>query len=508
LRNSNHKYQKKKNSNHISFQSTDEVTAEIIRSTYQNSEDVKVVLHKFADEQQEIDAIFIYCDNLVDKKQINQYIIPQLKKMITNNHPKIFKDGVEWNHEELEWTPLKVETGLNSISLEIFDGNLVIYFPKFSAFFSVSASNKPNRSTEQSSYEVSVRGPRDNFTEDISTNIALIRKRLRSPTLSYQSYTIGKRSQTKVGLLYLEDVVNTELLDTIQNRLSIVEIDGIISSTQLQEMMSKQSLSIFPLSADTSRPDFAVDCLLQGRIIVIVDGSPLVIIAPVTITFLIKAAEDSHFNYLPISLARFYRWIGFLLAVYLPGFWMALLAYHQDQIPFPLLATVTVARSGLPFPAPLELMFVLFLFEMFREAGQRLPSPLGQTLSVVGGLIIGDAAIRSGFISPSVIVITALSAISGYTLVNQILASAISILRGFVLVCSIFMGLYGFMIAGFVIVIYIARLRSFGIPYLALVFPKFSSDFFKALFRLPWKSYRERVSYVRTRDSSKTDEGE
>lgn len=183
---------------------------------------------------------------------------------------------------------------------------------------------------------------------------------------------------------------------------------------------------------------------------------------------------------------------------------MALLAYHQDQIPFPLLATVTVARSGLPFPAPLD----LFLFEMFREAGQRLPSPLGQTLSVVGGLIIGDAAIRSGFISPSVIVITALSAISGYTLVNQILASAISILRGVVLVCSIFMGLYGFMIAGFFIVIYIARLRSFGIPYLALVFPKSSSDFFKALFRLPWKSYRERVSYVRTPDSSKTDEGE
>ncbi|ACJ82681.1 MULTISPECIES: spore germination protein [Bacillus] len=223
---------------------------------------------------------------------------------------------------------------------------------------------------------------------------------------------------------------------------------------------------------------------------------------------LIKAAEDSHFNFLTVSFARFYRWIGFLLAVFLPGFWMALLAYHQDQIPFPLLATVTVARSGLPFPAPLELIIVLFLFEMFREAGQRLPSPLGQTLSVVGGLIIGDAAIRSGFISPSVIVITALSAIAGYTLVNQILAGAVSILRGFVLLCSILMGLYGFMLAGFVIVLYISRLRSFGIPYLALVFPKSSSDFFKGLFRLPWRSYRHRVDYLRTNDSSKTDEGE
>lgn len=503
-----HKKQKELNSYHATFQNTDEVNEEKIRSTYQKSEDVKVVLHKFTNEQQEINTIFIYCENLVDKKQINQIIIPQLKKMTTKNYYKIFKEGVEWNQDDLEWTPLKVETGLNSISLEIFDGNLVIYFPEFSAFFSVSASNKPNRSTEQSNYEVSVRGPRDNFTEDISTNIVLIRKRLRSPTLSYQTYTIGTRTQTKVGLLYLEDVVNTEMLDTIRERLSNVEIDGIISSTQLQEMVSKQSLSIFPLSADTSRPDFAVECLLQGRIIIVVDGSPLVIIAPVTITFLIKAAEDSHFNYLPMSLARFYRWVGFLLAVYLPGFWMALLSYHQDQIPFPLLATVTVARSGLPFPAPLELMIVLFLFEMFREAGQRLPSPLGQTLSVVGGLIIGDAAIRSGFISPSVIVITALSAISGYTLVNQILASSISILRGFVLLCSSVMGLYGFMIGGFMIVIYMARLRSFGIPYLALVFPKSSSDLFKALFRLPWKSYRERVSYVRTRDNTKTDEGE
>ena len=186
---------------------------------------------------------------------------------------------------------------------------------------------------------------------------------------------------------------------------------------------------------------------------------------------------------------------------------MALLAYHQDQIPFPLLATVTVARSGLPFPAPLELIIVLFLLRCSVKPVKDYP-PLGQTLSVVGGLIIGDAAIRSGFISPSVIVITALSAIAGYTLVNQLLAGAVSILRGFVLVCSILMGLYGFILAGFVIFLYTSRLRSFGIPYLALVFPKSSSEFFKGLFRLPWRSYRQRVGYLRTNDSSKTDEGE
>lgn len=506
IRNQNNK--KEKSANHSTYQINSKVNEEKIRSTFQNSEDVKVVPHKLGNEIKEMETIFIYCDSLVDKKQINQIIIPQLEKMAQNNHYPFLKETIERYQQELEWTPLEVEEDLNSISLEIFNGNLVIHFPKWLTFFSISASNKPNRSTEQSNYETSIRGPRDNFIEDISTNVALIRKRLRHPTLSYQTYKLGKRTQTQVGLLYLEDVVNLEVLANIRKRLSLIDIDGIISSTQLQELISKQSLSIFPLSSDTSRPDFAVECLLQGRVVIIVDGSPLVIIAPVTITFLIKAAEDSHFNYLPISFARFYRWIGFLFAVYLPGFWMALLAYHQDQIPFPLLATVTVARSGLPFPAPLELMIVLFLFEMFREAGQRLPAPLGQTLSVVGGLIIGDAAIRSGFISPSVIVITALSAIAGYTLVNQLLAGAVSILRGFVLICSIFMGLYGFMLAGFVITIYISRLRSFGIPYLALVFPKSSSDFFKALFRLPWKSYRERVSYLRTQDNSKTDEGE
>lgn len=484
------------------------INEEKIRSTYQNSEDVKVVLHKIGSEDSDIETFFIYCESLVDKKQINQFIIPQLEKIAQKHQYRFLKEEIDKYQQDLEWTPLEVSEGFESISLEIFNGNLVLYFPKSFTFFSVSASNKPNRSTEQSNYETSIRGPRDNFIEDISTNVALIRKRLRHPTLSYQTLTLGKRTQTQIGILYLKDVVNLEILNNILECLTLIDIDGVVSSTQIQEMVSKQSLSIFPLCGDTARPDFAVECLLQGRVVIIIDGSPIVIIAPVTITFLIKAAEDSHFNFLTVSFARFYRWVGFLLAVFLPGFWMALLAYHQDQIPFPLLATVTVARSGLPFPAPLELIIVLFLFEMFREAGQRLPSPLGQTLSVVGGLIIGDAAIRSAFISPSVIVITALSAIAGYTLVNQLLAGAVSILRGFVLLCSILMGLYGFMLGGFVIVLYLSRLRSFGIPYLALVFPKSSSDFFKALFRLPWRSYGHRVSYLRTNDSSKTDEGE
>jgi len=162
---------------------------EKIRSTYQNSEDVKVVLHKIGSEEKAVETFFIYCESLVDKKQINQIVIPQLEKIAQKHQYLFLKEEIHKYQQELEWTPLKVGEGLESISLEIFNGNLVLYFPKSLTFFSVNASNKPNRSTEQSNYEISVRGPRDNFIEDISTNVALIRKRLRHPTLSYQTLT-------------------------------------------------------------------------------------------------------------------------------------------------------------------------------------------------------------------------------------------------------------------------------------------------------------------------------
>jgi len=471
-----------------------------IRSLYAHCEDVKIIVHSMGNPS--IPILLIYSDYIVDKKQMNDIILPRLQEMMMK---KKEKDG-SWD-QEIEWTKLEAKNELNQVSLEIFDGNLVLFFLDDQAFYSVSVSNKPNRSPEDSNYEVSIRGPRDSFVEDISTNVALIRKRLRHPSLSYQTFTIGERTQTKIGLLYLEDVVNMNILGEIRHRLSNISLDGITSTTQVQEIIADQSLSIFPLTGDTTRPDFAVDCLLQGRFILVVDGNPLVIIAPVTISFLVKSAEDTHFSYLPVSLGRLFRYSGFLIAIYLPGFWIALLAYHQDQIPFTLLATVTMARLGLPFPAPLELFIVLFLLELFREAGQRLPSPIGQTLSVVGGLIIGDAAIRAGFISPSVIVITALSAIAGYTLVNQVLLGAVSVMRAAVVIASSVLGLFGFFIAGFAITLHLARLRSFGIPYLVQVNPQSVSDVLKALFRFPWKFIFHRPVYMQNQNTGKRKEG-
>jgi hypothetical protein len=246
---------------------------------------------------------------------------------------------------------------------------------------------------------------------------------------------------------------------------------------------------------------------MSGRFVLIVDGNPSVIIGPVNLFLLLKSPEDASFPFLPVNMGRLLRFIGLFVTIFLPGFYIALTSFHMDQIPFPLVATISVGRMGLPMESGIEMFLIMLLMELFREAGVRLPSAIGQTLTVVGGLIIGDAAIRAGMVSPLMIVVIAVTVVAGATIVNQVMTSSILILRFLCFILGATLGIYGFILSMILFLIYLTDLKSFGIPYLTPLTPLNFKQAIASLFKVPTGLGKRRPVYLETQKPRKDGKG-
>ncbi|CAH1203611.1 Spore germination protein XA [Paenibacillus plantiphilus] len=468
-----------------------------LKRQFAHSHDVKILQHYFS-ETPDSALILIYSEGTCGRDAIGKTVMPALEQLYARaGQFQVFNNTLL---SSLPLTAWEGEWTKEAIAEHIFEGMLVLVFPVIHSVFLMDIAKMPQRSPEESSTEISIKGPKDGFVENITTNIALIRKRIRSETLCCEIVTLGTRTKTKISLMYISDILSPSLLKTIRHRLDRIKVDGIYSIGQVEELISDRRHVLLPLTDFTGRPDYTVNALLNGRFVLIIDGSPMVLIGPATFGLQIKSPEDLQFQFQYVSFARSIRLICLLITLLLPGLWVSLVAFNQDQLPFRLLATITVARLGLPFPAQLELLIMLILLEIFREAGSRLPNAIGQTLTVVGGLIIGDASIRAGLVSPSSVVVGALTSVSAVTLVNQNLSVAVSLIRFGLFLFASFFGIYGLFVGAILLVGYMATLRSFGVPYLIPLSPiQFSS--FPSLFRLPWSKLRRRPKYLNTIDS-------
>ncbi|MFC5452769.1 spore germination protein [Paenibacillus aestuarii] len=424
----------------------------------------------------------VYCEGMSDFRQLNETVFPVFKVILDHGYSEdqiALQMSMSLQIQELDpdenWT------------VSLFSGQLIILTGK--RMFSYNMDTIPKRNPEESATEISLKGPRDGFTEEISTNIALIRKRLRTENLHNEQYVIGDESQTMVSLLYMKNIASPDVLEEARRRIKNYQNSALLSSMQFEEILGDQPYSLFPLVDYIGRPDFAAQCLLRGRFVILVNGSPMVLIAPTNLTEQLKSPEDLHFPYYFVAFERLLRIVGLLVSIFLPGFWIALTAFNMEQIPFKLLATVTNSRLGLPLSAPMESLLMLGLFELFREAGIRLPRAVGQTVAVVGGLIVGDSAIRAGLTSPTMLVTSAITAVATFILVNQSLSGSVSILRLFSLLLSSILGMFGFFISVMFIVIYMAGLESFGLGYLEPLSPPTFGDIIKAILDIPkkWK---------------------
>ncbi len=473
----------------------------LLRETFMDADDVIVKSSRLGSAEDGFTVVMVYCAGMVDHKQINGSIYPQLDTVRSKlREPTLLAQELE---SVLEARALADLTDIRGMASRVFSGDLLLFFPGAQLLYAVNIANAPQRKPEESSTEISIKGPRDAFTEDAAVNVALIRKRLKSLSLVNERLVLGRRSHSTVNLLYVKDIANPAFIAEARNRLGKLDVDGLTSISQLEEALSDSPYALFPLVDYVGRPDHATDSLLNGRFVVLLEGSPMVLIGPGNLLFQLKSPEDAHLPYYYVVLERLLRLVGLVLAIYLPGFYVAVTAFQLDQIPFPLLATITSSRLGLPLSGPIDFFLMLGLFEVFREAGVRLPKAVGQTVAVVGGLIIGDAAIRAGITSPTTLVVTGISTVATFTLVNQTLVGSVTVIRIAVLAMSAVFGIYGLIVSALGLLLYLATLTSFGVPYLSPMSPWNGQGMLRGLHALPWKSQKKRSAYLKPRDPSK-----
>ncbi len=345
-------------------------------------------------------------------------------------------------------------------------GDSILFVDGFDKAIKIKAKGYPGKTVSDSDSEKSVRGSNEGFTESIKVNTALIRKRLRTPGVRVKEQFAGRRTTTNVDLVYIEDLVNPELIENIEERLSKFEIDGVLDSGVIEQLTEESWLSPFPQFQTTQKPDRAAMAILEGRVILLTDNSPYALILPTDYNSFIQTSDDYYTKWEIASFTRLLRYIASFFAMTLPGLYLAVTNFHTQILPTALMMSFAAARQGVPFSGVVEILLMELSFELLREAGVRLPGAMSNTIGIVGGLIIGQAAVDANIVSPMVVIVVAFTALCSFAIPNEEFATAFRILKFvFILVCA-YLGFFGFLICILGVLIHLSHLESFGIPYL------------------------------------------
>ncbi len=334
--------------------------------------------------------------------------------------------------------------------------------------FALQATTKqfPTRGVGTAQTEVVVQGPKDAFTELLSFNIVLIRRRIRDVRLKVKRKKIGLRSKGDAALMYLEDIVRPGVLETVERQLEQMDTDALLDSGYAEQLLEPKQSSPFPLLQMTERPDKASAALMEGRIVLVLDNTPFVILLPTTMHLFFQAAEDYYDRWQMMSFLRVIRYLAAFLAVALPGLYIAMVAFHPQMLPAALALKIAATRNGIPLSVVTEVILMEGAFELLREAGIRLPSPVSSTIGIVGGIIIGSAAVEAGIVSPMVVILSSLTGICTFVIPNPSLVTALRLVKYPVILLSAIWGLFGLWVGLFLLLVHLAGLKSYGIPYL------------------------------------------
>jgi len=369
---------------------------------------------------------------------------------------------------------------------QISSGNPVIFVDGQAAGVSVGLAKFEHRSVEEPSSEAVVRGPREGFTESLSVNTSLLRRKLKGPSLKMIAMNIGRYSRTRVIIAYIEGLVDSTLVEEVVNRLGRIDIDGILESGYIEELIEDDPYSPFPQVLNTERPDVVCSGLLEGRVAILTDSTPFALVVPTTLYSLLQSAEDYYHRFLIGTLIRWLRYMFLLIALLLPSFYVAILTFHQEMIPTTLLLSVAKSREQVPFPALIEALMMEVAFEILREAGIRLPKQVGAAVSIVGALVIGQAAVSAGLISTPMVMVVAITGIASFAIPRYNAAIAIRMLRFPLMFLAGTLGLLGLIIGLLAIIVHLCALRSFGVPYLSPMGPMMPMEMKDVLLRAPW----------------------
>lgn len=426
----------------------------------------------------------LFTEGMVNKEVMNEHLVEPLMKAsekgyIAHRH---FLD--ELTKKVLQLGDINLTDSLDEIITAVLYGDTVLLAEGIAEGLIVNTKGWQLRAIEEPQSESVVNGPHEGFIESILINISLVKRRIRNPDLKFRFKEIGERTKTKVCVSYVEGVANDKIVKEVMKRLDQIKIDGILDSGYIEELIKDAPLSPWRTIGTTERPDIVAAKLLEGRVVLFCDGSPAVLTMPFLAQEYFQANEDYYHNYYFASLNRILRYIAFFFSISVPSIYVALVTYHQEMIPTPLLISITAAKKGVPFPTIFQAIAMGLAFEILREAGVRLQRPIGQAVSIVGALVLGEAAVRAQLVGAPMVIVTALTGISSF-LLPQMLAELI-LTRLIFLLLSGFLGLYGFMFGVMGLFIHLMSIRSFGIPYMLNAMPLNKQDVKDTAIRAPW----------------------
>lgn len=451
-----------------------------------------VVFHAFQIAQGKTDGLLIYAQGLVDKKSLNDNILRALVEL--DKRPVLPPRSL--GEEIIYFAGQETATEIAEITEAILTGKTALLFEGTDSALLFETTQWEQRAIDEPKTEISVRGPRDSFIETLQTNIALIRRRIKDPRMKILYYPIGRRSKTKVALLYFEGLTPDGLLRETQNRLERIDMDIILDSGYVEQMIEDKWHSIFSQLQLTERPDEVVAALAEGRVAILTDTSPGVLIAPATLNSLMHSTDDYYNRWIVGSFVRGFRFFASIFSVILPSLYVALTSFHPELIPTQLALNIAATRHAVVFPSFVEAFLLEAFIELIREAGLRLPGNLGQAISIVGGLIIGQAAVDAGLVSPMMLSVVGLTAISNFTIPNFDAAQAVRVIRFLFMILATILGLYGIVIGSIFTFAHLATLKSFGYSYLSPWSPLEPADLKDSVIRLPWPTLKRRPNYL------------
>ncbi|WCK54547.1 spore germination protein [Aneurinibacillus sp. Ricciae_BoGa-3] len=436
-------------------------------------------------------AGILYIDGLTDANAVNNFIMETLMINMGEievgeaffSHPnqlQLLKDAV------LTVGEIQEVRDFETLYTSMLSGDTAILLDGYSQGFTISLKGGKDRGVAEPTTQTVIRGPRDGFTENIRTNTALIRRKINNPNLWLETKKIGTQTKTNVSIMYIKGIVNDKIVEEVHRRLDRIEIDGILESGYIEELIQDETFSPFPTIFNTERPDVIAAGLLEGRVAILADGTPFVLLVPTLFVSFFQTAEDYYQRGDIATLIRMIRFLSLFIALLAPSLYIAITTFHQEMIPTTLLVSLAAQREGVPFPAFIEAIIMEVTFEILREAGIRMPKAVGQSVSIVGALVIGTAAVEAGIISAAMVIVVSITAISNFVFPAFNMAISIRILRFGMMFLAASFGFYGITLGLIAMVLHLCSLRSFGVPYMSPFAPFNMTDQKDAIFRVPW----------------------
>ncbi|MEK5027229.1 spore germination protein [Paenibacillus sp. FSL M7-1046] len=484
-----------------------EDNVKVIRSRLGNSPDLIIREYETTDNANQMAAVYI--SGIIDKERVEEFITHAFSFGIlsekTSDEQTILDLFAYVQEKALTIGKEKLIKDLNSLLEALMSGDTVLLFHGLKDAISLSTSGGESRAVTEAATQVAIRGSKESFTESLGTNIALVRRRIKSPDLWIETMTLGAVTKTDVTMMYIHGLAPEETLQEFRKKLQAIHVDSILESGYIEQMIEENRFSPFPTMYNTERPDSVAGNLLEGRIALFVDGTPFVLIAPTTFLMFFHTVEDYYQRYDISTLIRLLRLLCLVISLFGPAVFVAALNFHQEMIPTPLLINLASQREGVPFPTFVEALMMEVTFEIIREAGIRMPSPIGQTVSIIGGLVLGQAAVQAGIVSPAMVIVVSLTGISSFATPSFNMALSIRVLRFVIMFIAAFIGLYGIAIISLMLVAHMCSLRSLGVPYLSPIAPFAPGDQKDVILRTPLHFMKTRKRLI---NRSSTESGQ